>query len=344
MTWLRKYSRARSSRALASAARQTLCETLEDRRLLSAIIWVNRGQASDNFDAAFGAGAPADAARAVIDAAIDAWNRVVTNFNHDDGIGPPDLEETISMNLGNAGCGASTSTTIGADGRPTAGSQTISLCDGNGDGIADWFVDPTPNDNSEFMGTINNAFTGTAQAGSPAAGRSDLFSVALAEITHNMGICNAGCGSSLYNTGSFAVDTGTPDDAEGGGVGNFWLFQGPTVDALMTNNNGGAGGSAATFPLHTAGPRNNNAPIVFGGSTVFGVDDNGNAVGSGSQRTLVSNKTAMILKDAFGYDIIMPETFGTFYAQVNEVTGLLTVRGGGDNTVINGVNQGASAD
>ena len=332
-----------------------LLEPLESRLLLSAdllgtaastIEWVNRGQASDNFDAAFGAGAPAQAARAVVDAAIDAWNRVVVDFHHAAGVAgvPPDLSETISIDLGNPNFGASTSTTIGADGKPTAGSVTINLGDSNADGMSDWWVDPTPNDNSEFMGTISNAFTGTAQAGSPASGRFDLFSVALAELTHNMGIANAGAATARYNTGGFTTDTGIADDAEGGGIGTFWLFQGPDVAALMTNNNGGAGGSAVTFPLHTAGPRAGNAPIVFGGRTVFGVDDNGNAVGGIGERTLVSNKTALILKDAYDYDIVMPETFGTFYSVLDETTGALTVRGGADNTIINNVNQGASSD
>jgi len=73
-------------------------------------------------------------------------------------------------------------------------------------------------------GTINNAFTGSPDR-QPSFNRGDLFSVALAELTHNMGICNSGCGSSLYNTGSFTADTGTVDDAEGGGTGDFWLFQ-----------------------------------------------------------------------------------------------------------------------
>lgn len=310
----------------------------------STIIWANRGQASDNFDAAFGAGAAADAARAVVDAAIDAWNRVVIDFHHADGIGPPDLSETISMNLAGVGFGAGTSTTIGADGKPTAGSVTINLADTDGDGLSNWWVDPTPNDNSEFLGTPLNAFTGTAQASSPAAGQFDLFSVVLAELTHNMGIANAGAATALYNTGGFTTDTGVADDAEGGGTGNFWLFQGPSVASLMTNNNGGVGGSAATFPLHTAGPRAGNVPIVFGGRTVFGVDDNANASMAAGQRTLVSNKTALIVHDAFAYDIVMPETFGTFYAVINQTTGLLTIQGGADNTVINNVNQGASSD
>src|SRR6266705_721261 len=68
-------------------------ETLESRLLLSAdlssIVWVNRGDASDNFASVFGANAPA--ARAVVDAAIDSWDRVITNFNYSDGTDHFDL-------------------------------------------------------------------------------------------------------------------------------------------------------------------------------------------------------------------------------------------------------------
>ena len=97
-----------------------------------------------------------------MDAVINNWNEVVTSFNHASGIGPPDLKETISMNTGSAAFGASTSTTIGADGKPTAGSVTVSLGDPDGDGISNWWVDPTPNDSSEFIGNIANAFSGDA--------------------------------------------------------------------------------------------------------------------------------------------------------------------------------------
>lgn len=157
-------------------SRPLTVEQVEQRTMLSTIVWTNRGDAGDNFDALFGAGAPAQSARAAVDAAIDAWNRVVVNFNHAAGVTGPngyDLELTISMNApgANTGCGASTSTTIGADGKPIEGSQNFGNCGGDGSG---WFIDPTPNDNSEFAGAINNAFTGTAQAGSPAAGLSDL--------------------------------------------------------------------------------------------------------------------------------------------------------------------------
>ena len=102
-------------------------EQLEVRMVLSTIVWTNRGQANDNFDALFGAGAPAQSARAVVDAAIDAWNRVVVDFNHAPGVAGPngfDLELTLAMdpNAANTGCGASTSTVIGADGKPIQGS------------------------------------------------------------------------------------------------------------------------------------------------------------------------------------------------------------------------------
>ena len=103
-------------------------ERLEVRELLSTIFWENRGAGSDGFDALFGAGAPANAARAVVDAAIDAWERVVTDFNHDPGVTSPngyDLDLTISIDAPGADtfCGASTSTTIGADGKPSNSAQ-----------------------------------------------------------------------------------------------------------------------------------------------------------------------------------------------------------------------------
>ena len=333
-----------------SQNRRLFMEPLEDRIVLSTIVWANRGTVGDNFDAAFGAGAPADQARAVVDAAIESWSRVVTNFHHAAGVTSPDgydLSLTISMNLANAGNGASTSTTIGTDGKPIQGSQSFGIADTNGDGLSDgWFIDPTPLESSEFQGNIRNAFTGGAQVGSPAAaaGIRDFYSVVLAELTHNMGIANAGAATALYNTGSFTTDTGVADDGQFGGNGNFFLFQGPDINALMTNHNGGNPGTASTFALHSASPRANNAPIVFAGKTVYGAVDNGNAGGNLNERTLVSNRTALILKDAYDYEITMPETFGTFYASINNSTGLLTVRGGADNTIINNVNQGVSND
>src|SRR6266540_561083 len=171
-----------------------LLEPLESRLLLSAdvgtastIVWVNRGD--DNFDDVFGTNAPA--ARAVVDAAIDSWNHVITDFHYSDGSNVFAL--TLSMADSGTGTGASAGfpTNI-IDGKPQAGTITISrgndtTGDGDGDG-AGFFIDPTPFESSEFTGNIVNAFAGDAQAGSPAAGLTDLYTVALLELTHEMGI------------------------------------------------------------------------------------------------------------------------------------------------------------
>src|SRR5262249_13948070 len=60
-------------------------EPLEDRNLLSVILWTNRGSAtadSDGFNAVFGANAAT--ARRIVDAAIASWEGVIDNFNYSD--------------------------------------------------------------------------------------------------------------------------------------------------------------------------------------------------------------------------------------------------------------------
>jgi hypothetical protein len=252
----------------------------------STIVWDNRGAASDGFDAVFGAGVAANQARAVIDAAIDFWERIITDFHYSDG--SHDMHVTISIDPSDTGFGGGASINTILDGKVKEGTITLDSgndtdADGDGDG-AGWFIDLTPFDWSEFSGNLVNAFAGDAQAGSPANGLNDLFTVVAAELTHVMGI-NSNTGVRLH-TGGFETDTGIPDDAEGGGVGNFWIFNGPSIDHLMTANNGGPGGSDRGRIVHTAGPRTNNAPIVFGGLTLFGSEDAGNASYEGSRRYL----------------------------------------------------------
>jgi len=96
----------------------------------------------------------------------------------------------------------------------------------------------------------------------------------------------------------------------------------------MSNDNGGPPLAAARpHSRSTAAAPRQQRTITFGGKTF--------SRRLTRQRFLFVRSTnsgfqqnRLILKDAFGYDIVMPETFGTFYAQVNETTGLLTVRGG----------------
>src|SRR5262249_20528157 len=47
------------------------------------IVWVNRGQASDGFDATFGTSA--GLARGVVDAVITMYERMIGSFNYGDG-------------------------------------------------------------------------------------------------------------------------------------------------------------------------------------------------------------------------------------------------------------------
>jgi hypothetical protein len=60
------------------------------------------------------------------------------------------------------------------------------LIDVNAGGFG-WFIDPTPADNTEFVGTSGSNYL-TAPAGSPAAGRMDLLTVVMHELGHVFGL------------------------------------------------------------------------------------------------------------------------------------------------------------
>jgi hypothetical protein len=145
------------------------------------------------------------------------------------------------------------------------------------------------------------------------------------------------------------TNTGIIDNSEGGGIGTYYVFDGPSVTHLMTSNNGGGGGSSFSSAIHTAGKpgAGTNQPLVFnsafrGNRSLVGADDPGNAVYSFGERTLVNDVLALIFKDSYNYAITVPQTFGTTYAFMNEATGVLTVRGGlsNSNDVINVSRQG----
>src|SRR5262249_49881476 len=81
------------------------CEPLEDRTVPSTILWTNRGSAAadtDGFNAVYGT--RADAARAVADAAVRAWQNVIANFNYSDGTNTYQL--TITTSPAEPGLGA----------------------------------------------------------------------------------------------------------------------------------------------------------------------------------------------------------------------------------------------
>ena len=320
---------------------------MEPRRLLSTINWVNRGDGGDNFDTVFGAND--DAARAVVDAALDAWERLITDFQQ--GVlvllplphleNPNTIDITLSMDPTDTGfgggAGAATHDFIG---HPVARDISIeSGNDTNGDGMGDgagWFLDPTPNDHSEFTGNIQNPFVGDAPATSPANGLNDLYSLVTIEMDHALGITNVG--SPDWTGNPFISNTGVADSIST--PGTLWTFSGgPSgVTGLLTSNTGGAGGTDTGAPLHVALPGQANAGIPAG---FVGALDVGNASYSGSRRYLPSLLSSLMLQDVYGYTLAAggADVFGTMHAIWNSANGNVLVRGmtgnNNSNDVIN---------
>ncbi|HTK78649.1 MAG TPA: hypothetical protein VL371_25550, partial [Gemmataceae bacterium] len=316
-------------------------EALEDRTVPS-IVWTNRGQASDRFDSVFGA--RAGVARNVVDAAITSWERVITNFNQL--FVPNRIDVDISMDsvgaaFGGQGFGGIITSFdgLGFGNRPARGEVRLGRgLDLDGDGLGDgagWFLDPTPLDNSEFTGTIRNAFAGDAQGTSPAFNQIDLFTFVVSDLAVVMGLSGSPARFQTPDNGSTLTDTGIPDDAAGGGVGRYFVFDGPSVTHLMTSNLGGPDGIDTGEAVHTADP-GTSQPISFtsafrGNRQLFGAEDVGNNQFERGRRYLVSDVMALILQDAYSYTIVRPQRFGTFYAVLKD-TGNLLIRGeGGDS-------------
>ncbi len=309
------------------------------------IVWANRGQVSDRFDSTFGVNA--GLARGVVDAVIESWERVIVNLNGSGQNTAQQVSITVSMAASGTGFGASAGGGFNAQGFPTSGVVTVSRGnDTNGDGLGDgggFFLDPTPLDFSEFLGsTARGAFTGSAQSGSPAAGLSDLFTLVNAEITHSLGLFSSPGRLNNNPLNGTINTTGIQDFSEGGGIGTYRVFDGPSITHLMTSNNGGGGGQDFNSAIHTAGPPGSgtNQPVSFnsafrGARQLVGGDDPGNAVYSFGQRTLVNDVLALIFKDAYGYTVTLPQTFGTVYSSLNQSTGQILIRGGINDSVDN---------
>ena len=283
------------------------------------IIWVNRNSTTnpDNFNVF---GANAERARQVVDAVLVAFERMIGDFNYSDATN----NFNVTVRVSGTGNGASAGLGATLNGKPKSG--TVTMGGGGGGTGGGWFFDPTPNESSEFVGNITNAFSGDAQAGSPASGLGDFYTVVAAEITHCLGLF----GNSLPGWAARTTNTNIPDTAEAGSGntgsrGFFWVFQGPSVKHLLTSNNGGSGGSNWGSAVHAAGP---GVPVSFGGDTYVGSQDIGNAVYEFSRRYIPNRAFSLMFKDAYTYSTQDPDKFGTFYALYNETTRDVLVRGG----------------
>jgi hypothetical protein len=290
----------------------------------SAVIrWTNRGTPtndSDRFNSVFGAGA--EAARQVVDAALRHFERMVGSFNY--ASGPDEYNLSLSMSATGTSLGASASLNTTLGGKPKSGTVTMGR---GGTGSSAWWIDPTPDDHSEFQGSILHAFTSDATPGGPADGRRDFYTVVCAEVTHCLGLYG-GLGM-VPSWDALTTNTGIPDNAEGGGVGNFWVFRGPSIKHLLTGNNGGPSGNAFPGGVHSAGPTENG--IFFDGLQYIGAHDIGNARYEASRRYFPNLNFALMFKDAFDYSTVNPAQFGTTYSNLNTSTGQLLVRGSTDS-------------
>jgi hypothetical protein len=280
-----------------------------------------------------------------VDAALDAWERVITNFQQSVLVlfpfphveNPNTIDITLSMDPANPGFGGGAGAPANYDltGHPTA--RAISINSGNdttGDGMGDgggWYLDPNPNDHSEFAGPIFNAFVGQATVGGAADNLNDLYSLVTIEMNHALGLTNfQDSGSPRWRTNNpFITNTGVADSIDN--PGTLWTFSGgPSgVTALLTSNNGGPGGNDTGLPLHVALPPQTNAGIPAGFS---GALDVGNASGTGfpnDLRFVPSLLSSLMLSDVYGYTLAAggADVFGTMHALLNTTTNGLLVRG-----------------
>jgi len=305
-----------------------VAEPLESRRLFSTIVWANRG-AGDGFDATFGASAAA--ARAVVDAALADWQQVIQNFNFADATNTftVDVHAGVPGITGSAtndrnGDGVFSTDEIDAQGKPRGGVINLG---------SSFYIDPTPEDADGFD-HITNAFVATGSAtdsiisvGNPPISvvlpRLDLYSVVNQQMTTLLGLNSAhdAHGEHLALQNSPYLDASGVGDPSAGGSGEYFTFLGPDVTALLTS-----AGSPTNSPIHTATV---DAAQVSG---ISGSVDAGNASISPGTRYLASNLDALVLQDAYGYSINLPETFGTFYASYNSQTGTISVHGGADGS------------
>src|SRR5262249_3070946 len=128
--------------------------------------------------------------------------------------------------------------------------------DTNGDGLGDgggYFIDPTPAENSEFLGTPANAYAAQAQAGSPASGAVDLLSLIGHEIGHGVGLIGGNPRITARTTNTNVADTATGSMYGVTNAGNYYRWDGNDGSRILwTAHDTAFAGNNANAAAHIA--------------------------------------------------------------------------------------------
>jgi hypothetical protein len=280
-------------------------DPLEPRTLLSTINWVSKGSAtsdSDKFNSVYGFNA--DRARLIVQRAIDDWERIILNFNRSGGSNTYNLT-VDAEDLGSTARGRTSNIAYDLQGKPT--SARVTMDDDGGIGGGGWYFDPEPGpshqpDDSEFT-FIDSPF----QARNLLLG-TDFYRTVLHEIGHAMGLA-----MSSNRLTSLAVDIG--DDPNDDGTAHLFTLDinpSPGSDFTFTNAGGAhlyEGPSVAGCPIHPNELMNSGR------------------AGESGRRNLISDDSAVLLRDVYGYTIHMPSQQNTFYVQLNRTNLTVVVNG-----------------
>jgi Ca2+-binding RTX toxin-like protein len=240
-------------------------EALEDR-MVPALVW--NTSVADHFGDPSAFGSNAQLARNIVNQAIADWNAVVQT--------PSTINVTIVAKDANGAVSRGGVTQWDASGRPFTGKVTIGL-------NQSWFLDSTPADHSEFEPT--SRFGGF----NAAASDYDLYTVALHELGHVLGIDNTLPGGLL--SGSL-VDTPFVDPSP----------VSPTSGAPLYAFNGATAGKV-TFVM-ADGPHIYDGELPASSLTSHLEDlmNPGSSTPVGARR-LISDLDAQVLGNVYGYNI-----------------------------------------
>lgn len=259
-----KFGFGKTNRERAGSPHKNLRLEHLEARLAMAVVWGNEFATDDadpEFDQVFGE--QEHAARAIVNRAIDDWNRAVVDLNYDRDNDPEtnasaDLELTILARdleqeddpapRGTRSDAVVTEVVHGGDGQtgwmrglPTAARIRIDDDAGRSnpftrESLGGWFVDSTPWDDAEFTsiaGPFSSSFVDVLAI--PEDRLTDLYYTVVHEIGHALGMSESHDELAILDLMTPLVDEGGDPISDLGipGETQLQLFQGPQVSATF---------------------------------------------------------------------------------------------------------------